>query len=156
MDLREQIIKAAEAKLTTTAHFVVDVIISKHKPMKVTVILDGDQGVTIDDCSKLSRAISGEIEEGNWIGDENYTLEVGTPGLDHPLKLKRQYIKNIGRTIIVHQLNKTKLQGELIAVDDNKVVLSIEVKEGKKIQLKNTEILFSEIEKTLVTVSFKK
>ena len=156
MDVREQIIKAAEAKLTTASHFVVDVIVSKHKLMKVTVILDGDNGVTIDDCSKLSRAISAEIEEGGWIGDENYTLEVGTPGLDHPLKLKRQYTKNIGRTVIIHQVNKNKLQGELIAVDENKVILAIEVKEGKKTQLKNIEILFSEIEKTLVTVSFKK
>ena len=153
MDLRNQILKAAESILISPKHFLVDVIVSKHKPMKVTVILDGDEGITIDDCSKLSRALSSAIDEGKWVTDENFTLEVSTPGLDHPLKLIRQYKKNVGRGLTVHQADKLKIQGVLQAADDVKIILTIE--EGKK-QTKNIEINYTEIEKAFVTVSFKK
>lgn len=156
MELAERIKKASEAKLTSPDHFVVDVIISKHKPTKVTIVLDGDHGITIDDCSTLSRSISAEMEEGNWIKDEAYTLEVGTPGLDHPLKLTRQYHKNIGRGLSVHVRNKEKIQGQLISVEDGSINLAVEAKEGKKINIVPTKILFTEIEKALVMVSFKK
>jgi Uncharacterized protein conserved in bacteria len=156
MEIGEKIKEIAQSKLTDPSQFVVDVIISKHKPMKISVILDGDNGINIDDCSNLSRALSQEFDEGQWMKEENYTLEVGTPGLDHPLKLKRQYKKNIGRGFTITLTNKTKVQGSLIAVEEHAISLATEVKEGKKVQLKNIEIPFSEIEKALVMVSFKK
>ncbi len=156
MELGEKIKELAQNTLTDPSQFVVDVIISKHKPMKITVILDGDNGITIDDCSALSRSLSKAFDEGQWIREENYTLEVGTPGLDHPLKLKRQYKKNIGRGFTIQCKDKTKSQGTLLAVEEDKITLSTEVKEGKKTELKTIEIPFSEIEKALVMVSFKK
>lgn len=156
MELGEKLKEIATGKLVDPSHFLVDVIISKHKPTKITVVLDGDNGITIDDCSNLSRALSGELEEASWMKEENYTLEVGTPGLDHPLKLKRQYKKNVGRGLAVHLTNKSKVQGNLLEADDEKITLAVEIKEGKKTQLKNTIIPFAEIEKALVMVSFKK
>jgi len=81
MDIIEKIKELANAHLKDPSHFVVDVILSKHKPYKVTVILDGDNGITIDNCSLLSRAISEDLDNIDLIRD-NYTLEVGTPGLD--------------------------------------------------------------------------
>jgi ribosome maturation factor RimP len=156
MDLRDQILKSAEAKLSSPCHFVVDVIVSKHKPAKITVVLDGDEGITIDDCSKISRALSAQMDEENWVRDDNYTLEVGTPGLDHPLKLVRQYRKNVGRGFVVHTGNKQRLQGQLLSADDAKITLAMEVKEGKKTVTKQIDIPYLEIEKAFVTVSFKK
>ncbi len=155
MDVVEKIKELAQSHLKDHGHFVVDVILSKHKPYKVTVILDGDQGITIDDCSLMSRALSEELDTIDLIRD-NYTLEVGTPGLDQPLKLKRQYARNVGRSLKVHQKDKSIAQGLLIETADDKIVMEIEVMEkGKKKEYIKTEIPFSEIEKAFVMVSFK-
>lgn len=155
MDVVEKIKELAQSHLNDPAHFVVDVIMSKHKPYKVTIILDGDHGITIDDCSLLSRALSEDLDNVDLIKD-NYTLEVGTPGLDQPLKLKRQFAKNVGRELKVHRKDKTIVQGRLKETDDEKLTMEMEVKEkGKKKELTQTEIPFSEIEKAIVMVSFK-
>ncbi len=155
MDVVEKIKDLAQSHLKDPGHFVVDVILSKHKPYKVTVILDGDQGITIDNCSLLSRALSEDLDNVDLIKD-NYTLEVGTPGLDQPLKLKRQYAKNTGRQLKVHRRDKTIVQGLLKETDNDKIVLETElIVKGKKKELTQTEIPFSEIEKAIVMVSFK-
>jgi len=155
MDVVEKIKEMAQSHLKDPGHFVVDVILSKHKPYKVTVILDGDHGITIDDCSLLSRAISEDLDTIDLIKD-NYTLEVGTPGLDQPLKLKRQYARNVGRSLKIHQKDKSIMQGLLIETADEKIVIETEAKEkGKKKEFIKTEIPFSEIEKAFVMVSFK-
>ena len=101
MGLEEQIKKVAEERLANDGQFIVDVTVSARKgPKKVLIIMDGDQGVNIDDCADLSRRVSQELEEKSFF-EEAYTLEVSTPGVDQPLKLKRQYVKNIGRKLKV-------------------------------------------------------
>ncbi|MBS1505023.1 MAG: ribosome maturation factor RimP [Bacteroidetes bacterium] len=152
MDLKEKIKDLAEKSLGSPAHFLVDVVVSKHKPMKITVIVDGDQGITIDDCAAVSRALNDSTET---LIDEQYSLEVSTPGLDHPLKMKRQYVKNKGRGLKAVLKNKSIVTGVLKEVVEEKIVVETESGKGKKIELKTVEIPFSEIEKAFVTVSFK-
>ncbi len=152
MDLKEKIKELAEKGLVNPAHFLVEVVVSKHKPWKFTVIVDGDQGITIDDCAVLSRALNESLESE--ISDP-YTLEVSTPGLDHPLKLKRQYRKNIGRGLKVIRTDKNVVNGELKQTEEEKIVIETTTGQGKKTELKLIEILFTEIEKAFVTVSFK-
>ncbi len=152
MDFKEKIKELAETNLADTSHFLVDVIVSKHKPMKFTVILDGDKGITIDDCATLSNRINETLGE---LIEEQYSLEVSTPGLDHPLKFHRQFVKNVGRGMKVHTTAKKVISGKLLAAEVEKVILETEIKEGKKGETKLIEIPFSEIEKAFVTVSFK-
>ena len=152
MDLKKKIKELIEANLADPAHFLVDVIVSKHKPMKFTVILDGDNGITIDDCATLSNKMNDTL--GSLI-EEQYSLEVSTPGLDHPLKLHRQFVKNVGRFLKVNTSAKKVITGKLASVDLEKISLETEVKEGKKVETKLIEIPFTEIEKAFVTVSFK-
>jgi ribosome maturation factor RimP len=155
MDIAEQIKELTQSHLTDAAHFVVDVVISKHKPHKVSVFVDGDNGITIDHCSDLSRALSEDLDKLDLIKD-NYLLEVGTPGLDQPLKLKRQYVKNIGRGLKVVGKDKSIRQGKLVAATETLVTLETEtVIKGKKTELKAVEIPYNEIEKAIVMVSFK-
>ncbi|MCU0367292.1 MAG: ribosome maturation factor RimP [Cyclobacteriaceae bacterium] len=158
MEIAEKIKELAQSHLQDAAHFVVDVILSKHKPYKVTVILDGDHGINIDDCTELSRKLSESLDSLDLISD-NYTLEVGTPGLDQPLKLKRQFIKNVGRELKVTKKDKSILQGKLMSADADKIVLIPSTKEkstkSKKMELVEIEINFSDIEKATVMVSFK-
>lgn len=153
MDLSEEIRKLAESKLTSD-QFIVDVIASpKMGTRKVLVIVDSDQGFSIDDCAGLSRQLSKSLDETGLI-DDNYLLEVSTPGVEHPLKLKRQYTKNIGRKLKV-KLQEKIVEGRLSEVDDEKITLLQEIGSGKKKEIETVVIPFSEIDKAFVLVSFK-
>jgi len=153
MDAVEEIKKMAIEKLANESQFIVDVHVSSRKgPKKVLVLLDGDNGITIDDCANLSRELSKTLDEASWM-EESYTLEVSTPGLDQPLQLHRQYKKNIGRSLKVKLQDKI-VEGKLTDVLDDKIILASGMGKNKK-EIKMTEILFSEIEKALVIVSFK-
>ncbi|MEX2231680.1 MAG: ribosome maturation factor RimP [Cyclobacteriaceae bacterium] len=154
MDLVEEIRNLATLNLSHDK-FVVEVLIPGKKiPKRVMIIIDGDHGITIDDCADLSRKLSKELDERAFFGDENYMLEVSTPGLDHPLKLKRQYFKNIGRNLKVKG-QETITEGKLKEVTEDRIVLAQELGTGKKKELKEIEIPFSEIDKAFVMVSFK-
>lgn len=154
MEIAEKIKESAQAKLPND-QFIVDVLYSgKKSPARLLVIIDGDKGVTIDQCAGLSRDLSKELDETDLISGA-YTLEVSTPGLDHPLKLKRQYVKNIGRQLKVHVVEKKIVQGRLAEVSEEAIGLEVEVKEGKKTETRKMGIPFSDIEKAFVMVSFK-
>jgi len=71
------------------------------------------------------------------------------------LKLKRQYAKNVGRELKIHRKDKTIVIGRVKEANDIRIVIEMEVKEGKKKELIQSEIPFSEIEKAIVMVSFK-
>ena len=155
MDLNDKVRELAQNCLVDDSQFLVEVILtSKGGPKRVLVILDGDNVVNIESCAKISRALSTALDECGLI-DDNYTLEVTTAGLDHPLKLKRQYYKNVGRGFKVHTKDKVIVNGTLIEVDEQKITLNQEIKEGKKVELKRIEIPFEHIEKAFVMVSFK-
>jgi ribosome maturation factor RimP len=153
MDLAEEVKKIAERHLTT-GQSIVDVLISAKKaPNKVMVIADADQGFTIEDCAELSRHLSKELDENGLIED-NYFLEVSTPGVDHPLKLKRQYHKNIGRSLKIKLQDKI-LEGKLTAVAEDAITLSREIGSGKKKETESIVVPISDIEKAFVLISFK-
>ena len=154
MDIAEEIKKIAITKLENQSQFIVDVVVSSRKgPKKVLILMDADNGVTIDDCANLSRELSKTLDDLDWM-EERYMLEVSTPGLDQPLALVRQYRKNIGRSLKVNHRNGV-LEGKLTEVSEEKIVLTQKTGSGKKEGIKVIEIPFSEIEKTFVLVSFK-
>jgi ribosome maturation factor RimP len=154
MDVVEEIKRLAEAGLNNPSLFVVDVIASsKNGPRKIMVLIDGDKGVSIDDCALLSRELSKVLDEVTWLED-SYLLEVSTPGVDHPLKMTRQYPKNIGRKLKVKLAEKV-IEGRLATVNEEQISLVLETGSGKKKEETTIEIPFSEIEKAFVIVSFK-
>lgn len=154
MELVENIRNLVESRLTDNSQFVVDVVVKGQKgPRKVLIVIDGDNGVTIDDCANLSRELSKALDDLQLI-DESYTLEVSTPGLDQPLRLRRQYSKNVGRKVKVVSTQGIA-EGKLISASDDKIVLELEIGQGKEKTIANKEIDFSDIEKTFVLVSFK-
>lgn len=156
MDLAAQIKNQAEKLLHNPNLFVVDVTaVMKRKPGKIVVTLDGDQGATIEDCAELSRKLSDVLDANAELAD-NYLLEVSSPGVDQPLKMHRQYVKNIGRVVKVKLKEENKYEeGTLLRVTSEGIVLNKKSGKGKKTeQLENT-ILFENIEKAIVTISFK-
>ena len=155
MDIASKIKDLAESRLSDDSHFVVDVLyLAKHRPPKVVVIVDGDKGVTIDACAGLSRELSTALDEMNW-GDTPYLLEVSTPGLEHPLKLKRQYFKNVGRQFKLHLRNKSVVNGLLERATESGLTVDQEVREGNRTETRKIKIPFDEVEKAFVMVSFK-
>jgi len=154
-ELTDKIKSLAETHLKDESFFIVDVI-SKgvSGKTKFLILLDGDKGVNIDDCADLSRKLAGEIELEDLI-DFAYVLEVSSPGLDHPISSKRQYIKNIERRLKVKLSSETIVEGQLRSVSEDEIVLATEKKVDKKKVIEETSIPFSDIEKANVLVSFK-
>ncbi len=130
-----------------------------HKGNKLEVFIDSDSRLSLAKCQKVSRYLESYIDEENWLG-EKYTLEVSSPGLSKPLKLKRQYKKNIGRQLDVTLNDGTGKIGELKSVSESSITLEeqVVVKDGKKKKrmVIQAELPFDEIKKTLVVISFKK
>ena len=155
MELADRIKEIAESHLKTKSHFIVDVI-SKGVTgkTKFLILLDGDEGINIDDCAELSRKVAAEVELEDLI-EYAYVLEVSSPGLEHPIKLHRQYAKNIGRSLAFWMKDGSEFKGELVKVESAAIEVLKEKKVQKKKEVEQINISLNEIEKAKVLVSFK-
>ena len=120
----------------------------------IKVYLDADEGLSIDRCVKINRAMYRTIEEEGWYPDGNFSLEVSSPGIDEPLKLLRQYKKNIGRNVEVTMMDENKQEGKLVAVSEE--IITIEYTEGKnkKAVTVTKEIPLDKVKQTIVQIAF--
>jgi len=122
---------------------------------KLIIHVDGDEGISIQDCAAISRHVGFHLEEENTI-EKAYNLEVSSPGVGEPLKLKRQYEKNIGRDLSIKLIGGELKEGKLLSMNDSSITIEAKVKEkGKKAQLVETTIGFDNIIETKVLISFK-
>lgn len=131
-------------------YFLVEVRIAPGNHIKV--FIDGDRGVTIDKCVAINRALYKQIDENGLFPDGDFSLEVSSPGLDEPLRLHRQYEKNIGRFIEVILTDGTKKEGKLVSVDIQGIVM--EENAGKKKEAIKHTFLFENIKTTKIQVVF--
>ena len=125
------------------------------KPINnIKVFLDSDIGVNIDKCARINRSMYKIIEEEAWYPEGNFSLEVSSPGVDEPLRLPRQYKKNIGRSVEVTFLDETVLEGKM--TDANEAGIVVEYIEGKnkKAVVHIKEVAYSNMKQTIVQVSF--
>ena len=116
--MREKVTQLLNEALKEYTHlFLIDMEIASDN--KIAVIIDGDQGVKVEDCIAISRAIEHNLDRE----EEDFSLEVSTPDIAHPLKLKRQYKKNINRILKVKTATE-EFEGTLSKADDNNIVLN--------------------------------
>jgi ribosome maturation factor RimP len=124
---------------------------------KLEVFIDSDSGITFEKCQSVSRHLETYLDEEKPLG-EKYTLEVSSPGVDRPLKLPRQYHKNIGRKVEVTPKEGKPQTGTLVEVTDFAITIEekVKIREGKKTrrELVQTLIPFEDIEKTIVKITF--
>jgi ribosome maturation factor RimP len=152
--LKEQIEGLVNENLESDQHFLVDIILSGNNgPMKVLILLDGDEGINIDDCAKVSRKVGLIIEEEGIIEDA-YRLEVSSPGLDHPIVMLRQYIKNIGRHVRVITIEESRHEGVLVEANEKEVIIEQEEGKGSKKVFTEQTFSFDQIKKTEILVKF--
>ena len=122
---------------------------------KIKVVLDGDEGVNLNDCMEVSRAIEHNLDRE----EEDFSLEVTSAGATAPLILPRQYKKNIGRTIEV-KTETDKFEGSLTSADNEEITLEWKAREpkpigkGKHTVQKKQEIAFSDIKEAKVVLKF--
>ena len=143
--------------------FLVDVLVGGSKAVsKITVLLDGDHGVGIDACARISRQLGHALEEANVL-EMAYTLEVSSPGLDLPLQSPRQYAKNVGRRVRVVLADGTEQSGTLTEVSEGGIRLEPdEQKRGKSPRATDPQPVaapppllgWERIKQTFVLVSF--
>ncbi|MCO6462219.1 MAG: hypothetical protein J5I59_12515 [Saprospiraceae bacterium] len=134
--------------------FVVDVIL---KLNKLEIFIDSDNAVDFEICKKVSREVEKFLDESKMLG-EDYLLEVSSPGLSRPLKLARQFIKNIGREVTLTDTDKSKVKGILSGADENnfQITNTISRKEGKKKITEQQTLTFpyNEDRKVIINIKF--
>ena len=134
--------------------------------LKVTILLDSDTGITIDECARISRQLGAQLDEIDLFEGRAFILEVSSPGIDFPLQSPRQYRKNVGRSLNVTLTDGTVHNGKLIDVTDDFIVLDIvpapKSKSKKKAGTNEapepegpTPIPIEHIQKANVEISFK-
>ena len=133
--------------------FLVDLTITDS--FKIIISLDGDNGVNLQDCIDISRAVENNLDRE----EQDFSLEVASVGVGSPLKFKRQYFKNIGRMLIV-KLESDKIEAKLVDANEEFITLEWQAREPKKIGKgketiqKKIEIPYTDIKEAIVTVTF--
>ncbi|MEM7106329.1 MAG: ribosome maturation factor RimP [Bacteroidota bacterium] len=133
--------------------FLVDVKFNTSKKF-LEVFVDSDTGLNIDRCAALNRALQAHIDEAGWLG-ESYTLDVSSPGVGKPLKLLRQYKKNVGRKLDIFLTEGKPVSGLLTKVEEESITIEFEKGKKKKKELIVQQIPLEKIKKATVQVSFK-
>ena len=143
----------AECLLEKPSIFLIELVITD--AFKVIVNVDGDEGVALQDCIDVSRYMDAHLDRE----EQDYALEVASVGVGSPLKLVRQYKKNVGRTLIVKTGTET-IEAELVEATDESAILSWQAREPKKIGKgketvrKELKLPYGNIKEAIVTVTF--
>ena len=121
----------------------------------IKVVIDGDEGVSVNDCIAVSRKIEHNLDRE----EEDFSLEVLSAGVSESLRLPRQYRKNIGRTLAV-TTPEEKIEGKLVSVEDGKIHLQWQAREAKpvgkgKVTVNKEAVLpIEEIKEAKVIITF--
>ncbi len=123
---------------------------------KITILIDGDKGVPISECVRISKYIQKPLDEDELV----YSIDVSSPGIDNPLQDVRQYKKNLNRKLKVTTNTDEVFEGTLTEVDEEKIVLSWKQREpkligkGKHTVEKVEEFKYTEIKEAMVQIIF--
>jgi ribosome maturation factor RimP len=127
----------------------------KVKPINnFKIYLDADTGLGIEKCIKINRALYKQLEEMGIYPEGDFSLEVSSPGIEEPLKLLRQYVKNIGRAAEVTLQDDTTKEGTLLAATEDEIEIEFTEGKGKKALTTRLSIPFADIKQTVVQIKF--
>ena len=150
----ERIRTCIDEELRRNDLFLIDLVVSSSNRIKV--VIDSMKGITVDECARLSRTIENKLDRD----EEDFDLEVSSPGLDRQLVLPFQYLKNTGRQIEVLTMEDQIIKGILRYADEEKIEVETETRnkiEGKKKKetiVKRLSFKFNEIRSAKVIITF--
>ena len=132
--------------------FLVDL---KVRPVNnIKIFLDADSGLGIEKCIKINRALYKIMDEMGVYPEGDFSLEVSSPGIEEPLKIHRQYVKNIGRSVEVTLNDESRKEGKLTAVNEEDIVIEFTEGKGKKTVDQKLSLPFTDIKTTKVQIKF--
>ena len=120
----------------------------------IKIYLDADNGLGIEKCIKINRALYKIMEEMGIYPEGDFSLEVSSPGVEEPLKLIRQYYKNIGRNVEVIRNDNQRLEGKLATVNEKTIEIETTEGRGKKAVVNTHSVELSNIKETRVQIKF--
>ncbi|MYS37633.1 ribosome maturation factor RimP [Streptomyces sp. KhCrAH-43] len=118
------------------------------------IVVDSDEGVELDACAELSRSISAKLDETDAMGEDEYVLEVSSPGADRPLTEHRHYVRNTGRLARLTLREGGELVARILGVDEDGLDLEVPGVKGRKPTARR--IAFDEIAKARVELEFNR
>ncbi|HQW12530.1 MAG TPA: ribosome assembly cofactor RimP [Saprospiraceae bacterium] len=155
--MTDRIIQLLTALFSTPEYkscFIVDIEV--RPPYNIQAFIDSDEGITLVICKSVSRYLESFLDEE--IPEGKYSLEVSSPGLSRPLKLSRQYIKNVGRDIIVETLEGEHIEGKMTAADEQGFTVQTQHKEkidNKKVLVtREITLLYTDIKEVKIAIKF--
>lgn len=132
--------------VAATGYILEEIKVSSYGKRKhLTVIIDGvERNPNLDEVAAISRAISEELDRISVLGDQPFTLEVTTPGIERPLTLQRHWVKNVGRMV------------EILLQDDKKMVGRINAVEKEKVEIDEVLVHFNDIKSARIQIEFNR
>lgn len=115
---------------------------------RIFIDLDGDNGINIDDCIEVSRAVEGQLDRD----EEDFELQVSSAGADNPLKMPRQYRRHIGRRLEIATMDGRDFDATLLEADDN--AITVRTKGTKKAAPETLTLAFGDIKTARVKIEF--
>lgn len=153
MALKDQISELITPALQKAGYFLEDVnLVNPGQHRIVTVIVDGETGLNLDQVTVASKLVSELLDEASFMGETPFTLEVTSPGIDRPLTLPRHFAKNVDRLLKVTKNDGVVIIGRIQSNTENDVTL--EVTEKKEVN--EVVIALAEIKRALVEIEFNR
>jgi ribosome maturation factor RimP len=153
MALKDQISELITPALQQAGYFLEDInVVSPGNHRIVTVIVDGESALNLDQVTVASKLVSELVDEAPFMGETPFTLEVTSPGIDRPLTLPRHFAKNVTRLLKVTQGDGSVVTGRITSNTDSDVTLSVvEKKESKEVV-----IALADIKRAVVEIEFNR
>ncbi len=153
MALKDQISELITPALQKAGYFLEDVnLVNPGQHRIVTVIVDGETGLNLDQVTVASKLVSELLDEASFMGETPFTLEVTSPGIDRPLTLPRHFAKNVDRLLKVTKNDGVVIIGRIQSNTENDVTLEV----TEKKEVKDVVIALAEIKRALVEIEFNR
>ncbi|MEY4020571.1 MAG: hypothetical protein RL484_723 [Actinomycetota bacterium] len=153
MALKDQISEHITPALHKAGYFLEDVnLVSPGQHRIVTVIVDGESALNLDQVTVASKLVSELLDEATFMGETPFTLEVTSPGIDRPLTLPRHFAKNIDRLLKVTKTDGVVVTGRILSNSESDVTLSV----TEKKDVKEVVISLADIKRAQVEIEFNR
>ncbi len=153
MALKDQVSELITPALQQAGYFLEDVnIVSPGQHRIVTVIVDGESALNLDQVTVASKLVSELMDEAPFMGETPFTLEVTSPGIDRPLTLPRHFAKNVTRLLKVTKSDGTVITGRIRSNTDADVTLEV----VEKKESKDVAVALTDIKRAVVEIEFNR
>ena len=153
MALKDQISEHITPALHKAGYFLEDVnLVSPGQHRIVTVIVDGESALNLDQVTVASKLVSELLDEATFMGETPFTLEVTSPGIDRPLTLPRHFAKNIDRLLKVTKTDGVVITGRILSNTDSDLTLSV----TEKKDVKEVVISLGDVKRAQVEIEFNR